>query len=415
MKIFIVLLLFLCNACASNDKPKRFNLFEHDKKPYILLISIDGYRWDYTHKYKPKFLNQFRKNGTSLKSLIPAYPTKTFPNHLSIVTGLYPANHGIVANQFYAPDLQKSYSLRDRSAVTDARFYTGTPIWSLAEDQGMLTATYFYPGSEAPISGYFPTYYTKYNHNEEHEKRINQVIDWFKKPSKERPHFVATYFHDVDSAGHRYGPDSKEVEAAIQKVDQSIEKLVTKLNELELPLNILIVSDHGMTELDQTKFEALAKNQKQQDIIDKFNTVGNGPVVHLYTKEKKIINYAYKTLNNGAKNFKCYPHQYTPPSLKFRNNERIGDVVCLAKKGWSIAPKSMLIPPGGHGWSQFQGKDMHGIFYGQGPNLKKGTMKSQDNIHLFPLMVKILELKNPNKIDGDIKFLEPMYRNSANN
>jgi alkaline phosphatase D len=417
MKYFLLLTLLLA-GCAKSPKytiKKNMepNSREAQKAPYVLLISIDGYRWDYTKKYRPKFLSKFKKMGSSVKSLRPAYPTKTFPNHLSIVTGRYPMNHGIVANSFYAPDLKKEYSLRNREAVENGDFYLSLPIWGLAERQGMRTATYFWPGSEAEILGERPSYFLKYNHGTPHNERIETVEKWFNLKDPKRPHLVTLYFHDVDSAGHNYGPDSKEVKEAIEKVDKSIEDVVTRVRKTGLPVNIIIVSDHGMASLKDKNYESILKTQQAKDQISNFIVKGKGPVIQLYNKEESAISLkSYtKLLNKKAKNYKCYLGNKTPKKYNFRNHPRVGDIVCMAKKYWSIGTKDISIPEGNHGWSQFDGKDMHAIFYAQGPSFKSSKeIGTRDNIHIYPLLAKVLGLKLDVKIDGKLKAMKGLLK-----
>ena len=188
---------FLISSCSFIDSTSQItqdeldqNAPEHADAPYVLLISIDGLRYDYLEKYQPENLLKLASSGVQAASLKPVFPTLTFPNHYSIATGLRPDNHGIVANHFKAPDLDGAlYSLKDRDAVTNEKFYQGTPLWSLARQQGQVSATYFWPGSEAPIAGTYPSYWRKYEHNAPHSERIETVMSWLKLPKKNRPHF----------------------------------------------------------------------------------------------------------------------------------------------------------------------------------------------------------------------------------
>ncbi|WP_127716603.1 ectonucleotide pyrophosphatase/phosphodiesterase [Halobacteriovorax sp. HLS] len=406
--ILIILSLLLLSSCSSTKDYFTTNSQKNKKDaPYILLISIDGYRWDYTELYKPEFLTRFKSDGSSIESLIPSFPTKTFPNHLSLVTGRYPMNHGIVGNQFYAPDLGSSYSLRDSNAVTNSDFYKAKPFWTLAEEQGLKSATYFWPGSEAKFNSILPSYYLKYNHGTSHQKRIDTIVEWFSMKEEIRPHFATLYFHDVDSAGHKFGPNSEQTKQAVHKVDNSIKQLVTKLEKLKLPLNIIIVSDHGMAELSKKNVELIGKTESTKKLISTFKTVGKGPLVHFYRKDEKQknISQTVRKINNEADHFKCYENKKTPKKLNFNTNSRIGDFVCLANRDWSISTETSSIPKGNHGWSQFEGKDMHSILYAKGPAFKKGHVcESFRNIDLYPLMAKILNLKIEHKIDGDLKI-----------
>ncbi|MCP5051927.1 MAG: alkaline phosphatase family protein, partial [bacterium] len=205
----------------------------------------------------PPFLSGFKNKYSGSKGLIPVYPSKTFPNHYSIVTGMYAGNHGIVSNEFYDPQKGKRYSVRDRSTIKDGSWYGGVPLWVLAEKQGMLTAPYFWVGSETNILGTLPTYYYSFDSKVPYLDRARQVIKWLKLPLEKRPHFITLYFSIVDTMGHRYGPGSKQLKDAVFKVDGVLDWLFKEIEKLELPVNIIIVSDHGMMEMDTAKIEYL--------------------------------------------------------------------------------------------------------------------------------------------------------------
>jgi alkaline phosphatase D len=406
--VLFISLTFSCTKTPAN--PANLTV-ENDVKdiPYVLLISIDGYRWDYTDKYSPPFISTFKNKGVSLKSLRPSFPTKTFPNHLSIVTGRYPMNHGIVGNKFYNPELKSFYSIRDSEAVANNEFYHSLPIWGLAEKQGLKTAPYFWPGSASAIQGITPSYNQKYKHNTPHNKRLKTVEEWFKMPKEVRPHLVTLYFHDVDSAGHGHGPDSSKVRNAITKVDQSIEKLFNNLEKLNLPINIIITSDHGMAALDSDKAETILKTPDHKKLLAEFTIIGNGALIHLYKKKNVSISDTIVLLNSSADHFKCYTPPTTPKKLNYRNNASIGDIVCLANKGWSISANVPRVSKGGHGWSQYDGMDMHGIFYAQGPNFKKNLqIETQDNVNIYPLIAHILNLKIKHEIDGNLENMQAL-------
>ena len=256
------------------------------KKAYILLISIDGYRWDYTEIHNPKFLTEFKKNGLSAKSLIPVFPSHTFPNHLSIITGSTSTEHGIVSNNFYAPDLNKHFSISNPLSLTDHSFYKAQPIWSLAEKEGVKTGIFFWPGSDLILNSHRSSYYKKFNHETKNKEKIDQIINWFKLPKQERPQFVATYFNEIDLVGEMFGPESMETKRAIKQLDLEIERLVTSLKKLNLNLYVFIVSDHGMMKLNENNFELIIKNNYQKKLIENFIIKDLGTHTHLYTKQK---------------------------------------------------------------------------------------------------------------------------------
>lgn len=413
MKFFILAItaLFSLIACAEQSYHTT-NSDENSKSaqqaPYVLLVSIDGFRWDYVEKYKPSFLSQWVKDSAQLTSLRPSFPTKTFPNHLSIVTGSYPQRHGILANRFYAPNLNQSYSLKDPKAVLNPDFYLVKPIWIIAEEQNMRTASYFWPGSEAPIAGKHPTYYQSYDHNQPHQARINTVVDWYKLPKERRPHFTTMYFHDVDSAGHEFGQDSPELIEAIKNVDDSLRDLMAKLAKLPIDVNVVIVSDHGMAQrASRQDFESLP-----QWLYDDYKVIGAGPIVHIYdTKSASVkLSDTVKKLNKQALHYQCYRYQDIPARFNASQSPRIGDIACLANKGWAIGTDRYKAI-GDHGWSQFNTTDMDGIFYAKGPNFKNNvSLKTTENVHILPLLAHILSLNITHDIDGTLAPLSPLLK-----
>lgn len=436
-KIFLFILLFTVSCSQqsklsklTNDITVEKNLKTNNKNkenaPYVLLISLDGYRHDYTRMYNPKVISNFLKQGSSTRSLMPSYPTKTFPNHYSIVTGLYPDNHGIVSNYFHAPDLKKDYSLKNRSAVTNKDFYKGSPIWNTASKNGLLSATLFWPGSEADINGKFPDYYRVYDHSLSMKKRVDTIINWMKLPKENRPHFMTMYYHHIDSAGHMYGPNSVEVKDAITSVDESLGSLFQQIRQTGLPVNIILVSDHGMTEISSKKtiyLSEILKSKHEKDLLNRFMVVGGGPIMHFYYKDE----YKNKTtdsrtlsglLNKRPLNHRAFIRGSLPKKLNFNKNIRMGEVVIKVNMGWSIKENTPLIPEhdstgGNHGYSQFEGQDMHGILYAKGPNIiAKKRLKTVRNIHIYPFLTKLLGISFNHRIDGDLMYLAPLYKSN---
>ena len=192
-------------------------------KPYVILVSLDGFRYDYAKRYHAEHLLALGAEGASApEGMLPSYPSITFPNHYTIVTGLYPEHHGIVANSFYDPARKETYNYHDRQSVGDGTWYGGTPLWVLAEQQGMRSASFFWVGSEADIQGVRPTYYLKFDASFPNQKRVEQVLAWLHLPPEQRPHMITLYFSDTDTAGHRYGPDSPQVAEAVHELDGEI-------------------------------------------------------------------------------------------------------------------------------------------------------------------------------------------------
>lgn len=407
-KLFIITLLFCLNACTAESTKSPNKMVDIVKpKPYVLLISLDGFRWDYIDKYKPAFLSEFAKESARLTSLRPAFPTKTFPNHISIVTGSYPENHGIVANRFYAPDLKKTYNIKDSKTVTNPDFYLRKPLWVIAEEQDMRTASYFWPGSEAAITGIYPSHYKKYNHNASHQERIEGVLNWYKLPSSERPQLITTYFHDIDSAGHRFGQDSPELIAAINNVDDTIREMINMVRLLDFEVNIVIVSDHGMVDYPAENYEYLPTW-----LNDEYKVVATNPIVLIYDEGKSTRTLAQTVaeLNQQAKYYQCYQYQDIPTKFNASKTNRIGDIACLTDKDWSIGFTGKT-SKGNHGWSQFNTRDMDGIFYAKGPAFKeKVQLDTVENVNIMPLLAKILGVDITTPIDGKLDIMKPLLK-----
>ncbi|HHX81526.1 MAG TPA: alkaline phosphatase family protein, partial [Pseudomonadaceae bacterium] len=225
---------------------------ENPDQPHLVLVSFDGFRSDYAERWQlPAFL-AMAEDGSRSRGLIPSYPSKTFPNHYSIVTGLYPGNHGLIDNNFLDPVRQLPYRMNNRSAVEDPQFYGGKPLWQHVQDHGKRSAAYFWVGSEAPIGGRYPDYYRLYDGGVANDARIDQVIEWMRLPQAQRPVFVSLYFSLVDSAAHTYGPLANTTRQAAVEADRLLGKLASALQALPIRSNIVVVSDHGMVPVVDT-------------------------------------------------------------------------------------------------------------------------------------------------------------------
>lgn len=407
---FLLAIILLFWSCSANETRivKKIDKLE----PTVILISLDGFRWDYLEKANTPNLDFLSTNGVKAKALIPAFPTKTFPNHYTIVTGLYPEKHGIIANKMYDPKFKSTFSLGDRSSVEDGRWWGGEPVWVTTEKQGQISATLFWPGSEASIKGVRPTYWEKYDGKLEYKKRVQKVLDWLELPLKKRPTFIALYFDEPDTQGHKYGPDSKEVKDAIHKVDTTLGQLMEALKQRGIleKVNIIITSDHGMTSIKPDKVIFL------DDYID-LNTVEIidwSPVLALYPHdgEKEKI---YNTLVKAHPQLNVYYKEDIPERLHFRNHRRITPIIGIANEGWSISSRDLLnslklkFLRGTHGYDN-QVSSMHGIFIASGPAFKKGSViKSFESIHIYNLITKILSLK-PASNDGNIDSVQILLK-----
>lgn len=380
---------------------ERKNDPKKEESPYVILVSLDGFRYDYIEKHNAKFLAEFASLGTKAESLIPSYPSVTFPNHYSIVTGMYPGHHGLVGNTMYDRNTEERYSLGNAKAVTDAKWYGGTPLWVLAEQQGMLSACYYWPGSEAPIQKVLPTYYYKYSEKSDIDSRLVQVKKWLTLPAEKRPHFITFYMPEVDHAGHQFGPDAEETTKAVQYVDEAMEKLYTLVKDSGLPINLVIVSDHGMLELDQKTLLKLPFEVDEKEMA----VASNGTYVSLFIKNPKKIKTWYEQIKKSIdpKLMEVHVKDDLPQEYHFGSKDdrynRVGDIVLTAHAPYYFTNRPLA---GSHGFDPAKVKEMHALFMAVGPNIKeKNTVKSFENVHIYPMIAQILGLTIDEKqIDG---------------
>jgi predicted AlkP superfamily pyrophosphatase or phosphodiesterase len=386
------------------------------KKPYLILISLDGFRWDYVEKFNPPHLSDFIKNGASAESLIPSFPSKTFPNHYTIATGMYPDKNGILGNSFYSYEKNLTYSIGNRAMVEDGTFYGGSPIWVQADKADMVSASYFFVGSEADIQGLRPTYFYSYDGHIKNDVRVAQALKWLALPAKKRPHLITLYFSDMDDVGHRYGPNNNEIlKKTLFDLDKNLGDLFKGVKATGLPTNIIIVSDHGMTEVPVRNFIPIESIENN----DLYLTIDNGAIVNIHPKSNIQIDSIIRYLKQKDNNFRVYKTENTPGFEYTPKNKNWGAIQIipdfgyyfLTSQGITSRKKYSNTTFGVHGYDP-KYKDMHGIFYANGPAFKNGyVVPSIKNIHIFPLMCKILGLEIPDNIDGKINQLESVLKN----
>ena len=398
--------LWLNFGCTSPT----INMTQADK-PYVLLVSIDGYRHDYNQLHKPKYLTQFAQNAAQVTYFKPSFPSVTFPNHIILVTGLYPAHHGIVANRFYHQQLQQTYAMNIKQSVTDGRFYQGVPLWSLAGQQGMKSATYFWPGSEAEIAGQRPDYWLPYNDDASNNQRVEQVLQWLNLPQAQRPQFVTLYFSDVDTAGHLYGPASDSTHQAVTQVDHAIGQLLDGINALPYQVNVIITADHGMTNVEQFPRMYTDKLFEEAPALkDKFS-FNNDAAFSLITAigdNKQQDLDALALLVNKVPGLRFYRRDDVPANLHFSDNLSIGDAVLISNQHYITSTDARVGVTGKHGYDADVISDMNTVLYAKGPAFNQQQIQFAENIHLYPLIAHILGLTINEPIDGQLTELAPL-------
>jgi predicted AlkP superfamily pyrophosphatase or phosphodiesterase len=417
MRIVWLLAIWVCPLllAAQPDTSQRVvagrtNSAQQQQKPYVIMISADGFRYDLADHFNAVNLKKLRKKGVAAKSMMPSYPSLTFPNHYTIVTGLYPAHHGLVDNTFYDKAHNDTYKMGNRRTVEDSSWYGGTPLWVLAEKQQMLTASFYWVGSEAAIQGTRPAYYYSYNELIDLDSRIQVVKNWLTMPADKRPHLITFYLPQVDHEAHGYGILSKQTEEAVHLVDAAIGKMVRMTDSLKLPVNYIFLSDHGMLDVDTVH------TLPRPAVIDstKFILPAGTVLAHLYAKDTSAILPTYAALKQDATNYDVYLNSNVPARWHYGAQDdrynRIGDILLVPRppKVFSFFGRRVL--PGQHGFDNAL-PDMQASFYAWGPAFKRRVkIEAFENVHVYPLVAKILGLTITDPIDGSLDVLQPVLR-----
>lgn len=379
-----------------------------DLQPTVILVSFDGFRWDYMSKAPTPNLQRLIARGVHARNLIPSFPSKTFPNHYSIVTGLYPGHHGIVANNIFDPATGRMFTAAKREEVSDPMWWGGIPIWTLMERSHRSSAPLFWPGSEAPHQDLRPTYWQPYDENVPASARIDRILQWLDLPAAQRPQFLSLYFEDTDTAGHARGPDSPEVREAIARDDGYLGRLVDGLVRRGIlnRVNIVVVSDHGMASVDDDHVIVVDDYLAASDgVISNIN-----PDISIFPKsgtEEQV----YQKLRNANPHLKVYRRADTPPHWHFRdaNSPRLPPVIAIADPGWQVLRRTTVEnitsgkttgARGQHGWDP-RLTAMRAIFIAAGPAFKHGvTVAPFENVSVYNVLAKVLDVTPPSN-DGD--------------
>jgi predicted AlkP superfamily pyrophosphatase or phosphodiesterase len=381
----------------------------------VILVSIDGWRWDYLDRFAPPAIGRLAKSGVRAEALIPVYPSKTFPNHYTIVTGLYPAHHGIVSNNMVDPALPGRFTLSNRDVQQDSRWWGGEPLWVTVERQGQLAATIFWPGSDVEIAHDRPTYWRMFDTKVPNEARVDQLLEWLAEPRSARPSFLTLYFSDVDSAGHDFGPEAEQTRQAIASVDDAIARLITGLERagLSARTNIVLVSDHGMSQLSRDRLIVL------DDYLDlsTVELVDSAPIVGITPRDGVSTDKVYEALRNKHPALEVYTRSNLPEQYRLRNHPRLPEIIGIADDGWHPTTRARLdddnrigeVAGGNHGYDP-KHKSMHGLFIASGPGFKSGlTVPAFENVHVYELLCRVLGV-TPAPNDGRAEVTAGLLR-----
>ncbi len=378
----------------------------------VLLVSLDGFRADYVDRPGAVHLRRLAARGVRAERMVPSFPSKTFPNHYTLVTGLTPEHHGIVANAMKDARLGV-FRISDTIAVRETGWWGGEPIWVTAEKQGRRAASYFWPGSEAAIGGVRPSWYNAYDHGRPRADRVRGVLEWLALPPDSAPAVITLYFSDTDDAGHKYGPGAPETDSAIAHVDSAVGALVDGIDRLGLRevVNILIVADHGMTPSSGERLILLDDYapRASMDIIDWTPVAAIAPT-------DGDVERLYQALHGRHPHLQVYRKGEVPARFHFNDNRRITPIVAVADDGWTITDRASVERRGRASYDGGQhGYDpellaMGAVFIAAGPGIAVDRrVPPFRNVHVYPLMARLLGLR-PATTDGSLDSVRAILR-----
>ncbi|HET6545678.1 MAG TPA: ectonucleotide pyrophosphatase/phosphodiesterase [Rhodanobacteraceae bacterium] len=378
----------------------------------LILVSIDGFRADYLDRGITPTLAMLARDGVRAAALRPVFPSLTFPAHYAIVTGLYPDHNGIVNNRMIDPATGKRFSYTDRTTTTDPSWWGGEPIWVSVEKHGLHSATMFWPGSGVAIEGIRPSHWRKFDGRITATQRVDQILAWLALPADRRPVFLTLYFGTVDHAGHRHGPDSVEVDAALRTVDAALGRLVSGLRRrgLYARSNLVIVSDHGMTATGPDRVIVLDRVVDTRHIY----LLNSGVLAGMRAKRGRDAEVEHALLAPHA-HMRCWKKSAMPARLHYGTHPRIAPLLCLADDGWTIRMQDSLERPGRrisrgqHGYDNAD-PNMRALFIAHGPAFRHGLVVPEfDSVDVYPLLAHLLGIP-PLANDGDFDAVAGMLK-----
>jgi predicted AlkP superfamily pyrophosphatase or phosphodiesterase len=400
-------------GCASNVARQAEG---SSSRPYVIVVSLDALRHDYLDRYHPPTLERLASQGIRASALIPPFPSKTFPSHYTIATGLYPGHHGIVGNNFYDERIGRWFRIKDTLAARDGSWYGGEPIWVAAEREGVRTASYFWPGSEGEVLGVRPNLYKAYHATVPDSQRVDESVAWLRLAAAQRPHLLMLYFSDVDDTTHHNGPDTPHTANAVAVVDRALHRLLDSLAVMPIrdSVNLVVVSDHGMADVRQDQLIPLRPLLVAGGIDTSLVRMGdNGPSMSLWFGGNEAVKRrTLAVLNRGLTHARAYARGDTPSRWHLDGNARAGDVIVVAELGYIVAGNASdrFLDRGSHGWDPAY-EQMRGIFIASGPRIRPaGMIPVFDNVHIYPFLAALLGLKHTPRTDADARVLAPYLR-----
>jgi len=365
---------------------------------YTVIVSLDGLRWDYLDAFDVPCMDQMAQQG--VKAVVqPSFPSKTFPNHYTLATGLVPDHHGIIANTFMDRSTGSVFSLGDSVTRSDPRYYGGDPVWLTARRQGVTSATVFWVGSDVAIQGMHANYWHDYMTEKiSFPERVNEVIRLLSLPQDQRPHLVMAYFEEPDASGHRHGPISAPTRRSVQYMDSLMGVLWSRLQQLPIAadINLIVTGDHGMTRMDRDHFININDVLPQRWVRRACNDF---PLL-IYASQPQYVDSIWQALQH-VDHIRAWRRGEVPAYLNYGSNVNMGDVIVLPDVGWLMdyKPYKSL---GSHGFDH-TAADMQVGFRAVGPDFKQGYVKPDrlPNVSIYPLLCHLLGI-TPSPCDGSL-------------
>ena len=382
------------NSCCGEGQQKR-NL--------TIVVSLDAFRWDYPTIYNTPWLDSIAANGVAA-TMVPSYPSSTFPNHFTLATGLVPDHHGIVNSQFWAPEKGELFSMGDSATRYNPYYFGGEPIWVTAKKQGVKSASIYWVGSDVAIQGLYPDYYLRWDNEPRltYPQRVEEALRIAKLPESERPSLLMVYFDEPDWTTHHYGPIAEESKAVIEELDSLMGILYRGLKELDYGVNLIVTSDHGMTEISDEKFISIEQTVNP-DWVERI--VSTNPT-SIFCKEgcrDSLFNQLSK-----VKHISVWRKEEVPAHLNYGTSNHLGDIIVAPDLGWQFAttPRGLN---GAHGYD-INEPDMQIIFRACGPDFKRGYTlpHSFSNVDLYSILAELLKIE-PAKTDGSLEKVQELF------
>ena len=382
------------NSCCGEGQQKR-NL--------TIVVSLDAFRWDYPTIYNTPWLDSIAANGVAA-TMVPSYPSSTFPNHFTLATGLVPDHHGIVNSQFWAPEKGELFSMGDSATRYNPYYFGGEPIWVTAKKQGVKSASIYWVGSDVAIQGLYPDYYLRWDNEPRltYPQRVEEALRIAKLPESERPSLLMVYFDEPDWTTHHYGPVAEESEAVIEELDSLMGILYRGLKELDYGVNLIVTSDHGMTEISDEKFISIEQTVNP-DWVERI--VSTNPTT-IFCKEgcrDSLFNQLSK-----VKHISVWRKEEVPAHLNYGTSNHLGDIIVAPDLGWQFAttPRGLN---GAHGYD-INEPDMQIIFRACGPDFKRGYTLPHtfSNVDLYSILAELLKIE-PAKTDGSLEKVQELF------